>query len=223
MNTPKQRKSERINFWATIEYICENSEYSFGAEVYNYSDGGACIETGYEMRPGSKIVIQVDEDQDEVLCPGIRHDDGSAMSLDPLYLTQETHKENGMATAVPDNTLTKYINDGQNKLTFNQVVDCALHGEQVCRSALEEVGENLGRGIADLANIFNPEMVVIGGAFSYGREILLPVIEETLSSETLPAVKEDLHVIFSEHGADACVLGAIAVVLDDILREVALV
>ncbi|MEJ2747462.1 MAG: PAS domain S-box protein, partial [Anaerolineae bacterium] len=30
------------------------------------------------------------------------------MSLDLLYLTQETHKENGMATAVPDNTLTKY-------------------------------------------------------------------------------------------------------------------
>jgi len=125
--------------------------------------------------------------------------------------------------ADPDTVLTKYVNDEQNKLTFNQVVDCALQGEQLCRSALEEVGKNLGTGIADLANIFNPEMVVIGGAFSYGQEILLPVIEETLSSETLPAVKKDLRVIFSEHGADACVLGAIAVVLDDILREVALV
>ena len=125
--------------------------------------------------------------------------------------------------ADPDTVLTKYVNGDQNKLTFNQVVDCALKGEQLCRSALEEVGKNLGTGIADLANIFNPEMVVIGGAFSYGQEILLPVIEETLSSETLPAVKKDLRVIFSEHGADACVLGAIAVVLDDILREVALV
>jgi len=85
------------------------------------------------------------------------------------------------------------------------------------------VGKYLGTGIADLANIFNPEMVVIGGAFSYGREILLPVLEETLSTETLPAVKKDLRVIFSEHGADACVLGAIAVVLDDILREITLV
>jgi glucokinase-like ROK family protein len=125
--------------------------------------------------------------------------------------------------ADPDNVLAKYVNEDQNKLTFDQVVDCALQGEQLCRSALEEVGKNLGTGIADLANIFNPEMVVIGGAFSYGQEILLPVIEETLSSETLPAVKKDLRVIFSEHGADACVLGAIAVVLDDILREVALV
>jgi predicted NBD/HSP70 family sugar kinase len=88
---------------------------------------------------------------------------------------------------------------------------------------MENVGRNLGAGIADLANIFNPQMVVIGGTFSYGREIILPVLEETIANETLPAVKEDLHVTFSEHGADANVLGAIAVVLDDILRGIALV
>lgn len=125
--------------------------------------------------------------------------------------------------ADPGNLLNKYVNGDLANLTFNQVVDCALQGDQICRSALEEVGKNLGTGIADLANIFNPQMVVIGGAFSYGREILLPVLEETLSTETLPAVRKDLRVIFSEHGADACVLGAIAVVLDDILREIALV
>ena len=124
--------------------------------------------------------------------------------------------------ANPDYTLES-LNGDLNKLTFNQVVDCALQGNQICRSAMEEVGKNLGAGIVDLANIFNPEMVVIGGAFSYGREILLPVLEEIISTDTLPAVKKELRVIFSEHGADACVLGAIAVVLDDILREIALV
>jgi predicted NBD/HSP70 family sugar kinase len=88
---------------------------------------------------------------------------------------------------------------------------------------MEKVGENLGSGIADLANIFNPDMVIIGGAFSYGRGIILPVLEKIIALETLPAVRENLRVIFSEQGADACVLGAIAVVLDDILREIALV
>lgn len=109
------------------------------------------------------------------------------------------------------------------KLTFNQVVDHALNGDQLCRSAMEKVGENLGTGIADLANIFNPDMVIIGGAFSYGRGIILPVLEKIIAIETLPAVRENLRVIVSEQGADACVLGAIAVVLDDILREIALV
>jgi glucokinase-like ROK family protein len=125
--------------------------------------------------------------------------------------------------ADPGHTLTKYVNGDLTNLTFNQVVDCALQGDQLCRSALEEVGKNLGTGIADLANIFNPQMVVIGGAFSYAREIILPVLENTISIETLTAVKEELRVVFSEHGTDACVLGAIAVVLDDILREIALV
>ncbi len=122
-----------------------------------------------------------------------------------------------------DNMLAKYVNGDLNKITFNQVVDFALQGDHICRSALEEVGKYLGLGIADLVNIFNPEMVIIGGAFSSGREILLPVLEAIVSNETLPALKNDLRVVFSELGADACVLGAIAVVLDDILREIALV
>jgi glucokinase-like ROK family protein len=123
----------------------------------------------------------------------------------------------------PQGLLAKNVNGDMESLTFKTVVDCALQGDPVCRSAMENVGRNLGAGIADLANIFNPQMVVIGGTFSYGREIILPVLEETIANETLPAVKEDLHVTFSEHGADANVLGAIAVVLDDILRGIALV
>jgi glucokinase-like ROK family protein len=125
--------------------------------------------------------------------------------------------------ADPQGLLAKKVNGNLDSLTFKDVVDCALQGDKVCRSAMENVGRNLGTGIADLANIFNPQMVVIGGAVSYGREIILPVLEEIIASETLPAVKDDLHVTFSEHGADANVLGAIAVVLDDILRGIALV
>jgi glucokinase-like ROK family protein len=120
-------------------------------------------------------------------------------------------------------TFTKKADGDLENLTFNQVVDHALQGDKLCRSAMEKVGENLGTGIADLANIFNPEMVIIGGAFSYGREIIIPVLEKIIATETLPAVRKNLRVIVSEQGADACVLGAIAVVLDDILRGIALV
>lgn len=125
--------------------------------------------------------------------------------------------------AHPGDSLARYINGNLKELTFNQVVDCALQGDEICRSALEEVGRYLGAGIADLANMFNPQMVIIGGAFSYGREILLPILQNTVFDETLPAIKEELRVLFSEHGSDACVLGAIAVVLDGIMREIALV
>lgn len=125
--------------------------------------------------------------------------------------------------ADPHKTLSKMVDGDLENLTFNQVVDCALQGDELCRAALENVGENLGTGIADLVNIFNPQMVIIGGAFNYGREIILPILEKTIADETLPSVRQDLEVIISDQGADATVLGAIAVVLDDILRSIALV
>lgn len=122
-----------------------------------------------------------------------------------------------------DATLDKYIDGDLENLTFKLVVDSARRGDQICLTALREVGKNLGVGIADLANIFNPQMIIIGGAFSYAQEILLPDLEENILKETLFPVKENLKVVFSDQGSDACVLGAIAVVLDDILRKMALV
>ena len=108
-------------------------------------------------------------------------------------------------------------------LTFNSIVECAIKGNQLCRNAVEDVGRNLGAGIADLVNIFNPNLIIIGGAFQLGQEIILPVLEETVMGDALVPIKEDLRIIFSKHGEDACGLGAIAIVLDSILRQMTLV
>jgi glucokinase-like ROK family protein len=120
----------------------------------------------------------------------------------------------------PEENLLAKCQGDLNNLTFEQVVCFAQEGDSICLQALEEVGVHLGEGIADLANIFNPELIVIGGALSMAREILLPIIEEIVFSDALSASTEYLRIGFSEHGADACVFGAVAIVLDDILREV---
>lgn len=104
-------------------------------------------------------------------------------------------------------------------ITFEMVVKFALQGDNVCRQAIEDVAINLGAGIADLVNVFNPELVVIGGAFIRGKDILQPIIEKTIFSNVLQPSADNLRIAFSERGADACALGAVAIVLDDILRE----
>jgi glucokinase-like ROK family protein len=106
-----------------------------------------------------------------------------------------------------------------NNLTFDLVVKYALEGNHICRQAIEDVATYLGEGIADLVNVFNPELVVIGGAFILGKDILAPIIEKTIFSGALPPSTDSLRIAFSERGADACALGAVAIVLDDILRE----
>jgi glucokinase-like ROK family protein len=104
-------------------------------------------------------------------------------------------------------------------ITFEMVVKFALEDDHVCRQAIEDVAANLGAGIADLVNVFNPQLVVIGGAFILGKDILEPIIKKTIFSEALQPSTDNLRIAFSERGADACALGAVAIVLDDILRE----
>jgi predicted NBD/HSP70 family sugar kinase len=104
-------------------------------------------------------------------------------------------------------------------LTFDLVVKLALNGDTICHQAIEEAAVNLGAGIADLVNVFNPDLIVIGGAFILGKEIMHSIIEKTIFSNALQPTTENLRVEFSGRNTEACALGAVAVVLDDILRE----
>ena len=109
-----------------------------------------------------------------------------------------------------------------NNLTFEMVVKFALQGNDICHQAIEHVATYLGEGIADLVNVFNPELIVIGGAFSLGKDILQPIIEKIIFSNALQPSVDSLRIAFSERGANACAFGAVAIVLDDILREMTL-
>ena len=118
-----------------------------------------------------------------------------------------------------DKTLLDACSGNLDDLTFDMVVKLALNGNLICRQAIEEVAVNLGMGIADLVNVFNPDLIVIGGTLSLGKDILQPIIEKTVFTIALKPAVENLRIVFSDRSTEACALGAVAVVLDDILRE----
>ncbi len=84
---------------------------------------------------------------------------------------------------------------------------------------MQEVGERLGVGVANLVNIFNPELIVLGGALNRASAILLPIVERLICENALNPACENVSVAASAHGIDACLMGTIALVLEDILRE----
>lgn len=104
-------------------------------------------------------------------------------------------------------------------LTFEIVVKFALEGNTLCRQAIEAVAVHLGMGIVDMVHVFDPELVLIGGAFIQAKDILQPIIEKTIFSNVLQPYADRLQIAFSDQGSNDCVLGAVAIVLDDILRE----
>ena len=73
---------------------------------------------------------------------------------------------------------------------------------------IEEIGSVLGRAIAGLINVFNPELVVIGGTMSNAREYLLHPIKAAFNKHSLNIVSKDMNLKFSKLGNKAGALGA---------------
>jgi glucokinase-like ROK family protein len=111
------------------------------------------------------------------------------------------------------------VNEDHKSIVFNDVLQAAKMGDQTAIDALAKVAYYLGIGIANLVNLFNVEVIVLGGALNNASSFLLNDIERIVSANTLAPSWEHLRILPSAHGSDACVMGAIALVLDDILRE----
>lgn len=104
-------------------------------------------------------------------------------------------------------------------LTIPVVVRAAEEGDPVAREALNETGNYLGIGLANLINALNPEMVVFGGILSLAKEFLLPVIQQTIGDRALRWSSRSARIVVAAYGSDACVMGAVAMVYDHILRQ----
>ncbi len=85
--------------------------------------------------------------------------------------------------------------------------------------SFSEAGHAMGQGFAGLINIFNPEKIILGGPLSIAWKYLLPGIEETVSRHALPEIDQQAEVLLSSFGPDASLIGAIAIVVDDVLSN----
>jgi glucokinase-like ROK family protein len=110
--------------------------------------------------------------------------------------------------------------DSINGLTLDQAVEAAANGHPVCIEQLQSVGHYLGLVIGGLVNVFNPELVVIGG---YSREMgaqLLPDLRASAQKHTMLVSRKDLDIRPSRFGVSSSVIGAAALVFDQLSQPV---
>jgi glucokinase-like ROK family protein len=115
--------------------------------------------------------------------------------------------------------LSNAVDGDFGRLTVPLVAEAARAGDSVAQEAFDAIGHNLGIGIASLVNALNPELVVFGGILSLAWEFLLPPVTEEIQQRALRWNREAMQVVLARHGFDACVIGGLALVLQDILRE----
>lgn len=90
-------------------------------------------------------------------------------------------------------------------------------GDKEAIDSFSEAGQAMGQGLAGLINIFNPEKIIIGGPLSLAGAYLLPAIKETVGKHSLPNIDQHAEIILSPFGPDASLIGAVAIVAENIL------
>jgi glucokinase len=92
--------------------------------------------------------------------------------------------------------------------TGRELVGAAREGNQKALEAVQEIGRKLGAALGSLVNIFNPEVIVIGGGFSQARDLFLEPALETMKVEALRPGRDLVRVVPALLGPDAGIVGA---------------
>ena len=96
----------------------------------------------------------------------------------------------------------------------HRLVRLASEGDEVARDILDGIGRHLGAGIGSLVNIFNPELVVIGGGFAAAGDFVLGPAREIVRREALAHAGDRVRIVRAELGTAAGLIGAGLVAFD---------
>ena len=92
--------------------------------------------------------------------------------------------------------------------TGRELVGAAREGNAEALDAVVGIGRRLGAAMGSLVNIFNPEVIVIGGGFSQARDLFLEPALESMREEALPPGRDLVRVVPALLGPDAGLVGA---------------
>lgn len=119
-----------------------------------------------------------------------------------------------LETFVGAGVILGMLSESRGHMTLRDVIAQARDGDPGCRRVLFDAGQHLGVAVASLCNLFDPEIVVVGGQLAEAGEALLGPMRTVVHQRTVPAAMGPVDVVASELGSSAEVRGALAVALD---------
>ena len=97
----------------------------------------------------------------------------------------------------------------------HRLIRLAHEGDEQARAIIAEIGAYLGSGMGSFANIFAPQVIVIGGGFGVAAwEYLIPSADEVMRREALRPMRDLVRVVPAELGTAAGSIGAAYVAFD---------
>ena len=99
------------------------------------------------------------------------------------------------------------------------IVRRARAGDARTLAVLSELGRWIGLGAANLANLFDPQVIILGGYFADLGDWILPVAQATLEAGTLARTGEHLHLATSTLGFTAAAQGGALHAIERVMSD----
>ncbi|OJZ00196.1 MAG: ROK family transcriptional regulator [Sphingobacterium sp. 40-24] len=112
--------------------------------------------------------------------------------------------------------LTKKFNDLED-IRLSDIIAAAKKDDNLAIELINELGEKLGRGLATLINIFNPEIIIVGGILAKSEEYLMLPLKNAVNKFSLSIVNKDTKLAYSNNGEKLAAFGACLLIRDRLL------
>nr|MQY69386.1 ROK family protein [Bacillota bacterium] len=114
--------------------------------------------------------------------------------------------------------IEKLAGGNPENITPEIIVRAAKEGDKLAFNIMEKTGEYLGIGIANIINIFNPQLVVIGAGVAKAGDLLLEPLKRTVKARALELSSNMVDIKVSKLGDNAGALGAAILILKSVFK-----
>jgi len=190
-------------------FISVNVGYGIGSGIIANGE----LLTGSEGFAGEFGHMTIDKDSD-IQCNCKKYGCLEALaSGKAIALTAQSRLARGQKS------LLNELCDGDiSRVTTKMVADAAKEGDELALNVFKRAMEYIGIGVANLVNLFNPEMIVIGGGVSMAGDIFFDNIKEVVATHVMQSSPRELNIYPVAYGENAALMGAFALILNRVLN-----
>jgi len=139
-----------------------------------------------------------------------------------VYASEAALLASGRAWAREDkeNALYQELSGKLDLLSVDLLIKAAKQGDRIAKRVFDEAGVKVGMAVSTLINLFNPEMVILGGSIgsSAGDLLLQPVMKEACL-KTIPRSFADVQIVTGTLGTEAATIGAAVLAITETSLE----
>jgi len=190
-------------------FICVNVGYGIGSGIIVNGE----LLTGADGFAGEFGHITIDKDSD-IQCNCMKYGCLEALaSGKAIALTAQSRLARGQ-----ESLLNEMSGGDINRVTTKMVADAAKEGDELALNVFSRAMDYIGIGIANLVNLFNPELIVIGGGVSMAGDIFFDNIRQSVSRHVMQSTPRELPILPVAFGTNAALMGAFSLILNRILN-----